>query len=122
MDKNLTQIFVLLFLINISIIGYYYYVYYDQKENHNKHINDYLNQINQDKKYESEFNFKDLNHQKSSEPENHFHDSFMKNNNQVLGWRYYYLKNQSNYLVPNDDNFSGTSARPFLDSLFLEKY
>lgn len=117
MDKHLIQIFVLLFLINLSLVSYYYYVYQDQKEDKEKEIEEYQKGKAQDLAYESEFNNQDLNHQEPVEPEHGFHDKFMKNNNQVLGWRYYYLKNQSHYLVPKDENFSGTSSKPFLDNL-----
>lgn len=43
-----------------------------------------------------------------------FHDNFV-NNNKLLGWRYWYLKNKSNYQVPNDPNFQNIPTRHYLD-------
>jgi hypothetical protein len=48
-----------------------------------------------------------------------FHDHFAaKNNfsnNKLLGWRYWYLKNKSNYLVKPTGNFDNIPTRQYLD-------
>lgn len=56
-----------------------------------------------------------------------FHDKFM-NNNPLLGWRHWYLKNKTKNLVVPTDNFEGIVTRNYLDTLdntqpwFSDKY
>jgi len=48
-----------------------------------------------------------------------FHDHFAKknkfNNNQLLGWRYWYLNNKSNYMVKPTNNFDNIPTRQYLN-------
>jgi hypothetical protein len=49
-----------------------------------------------------------------------FHDKFSinnNNNNKMLGWRHFYLKNQSKQEIENDGNFDGIMTRSYLDNL-----
>lgn len=50
-----------------------------------------------------------------------FHDHFAKSNgfetNQYLGWRYWYLKNRSNYMVKPTGNFDNISTNNYLSGL-----
>lgn len=50
-----------------------------------------------------------------------FHDHFAKknkfDNNKLLGWRHWYLKNKSNYLVKPTNNFNDIPTRHYLNNL-----
>lgn len=117
MDHHLYQIGVLLFLINLSVAGYYYYIYQDQKNNLDEEVENYKTGQLDDAKYAADC----LANENTGNPQetsisHGFHDKFAKHTNQALGWRHYYLQNQSHYMVEKDTNFSGTSVRPFLDN------
>lgn len=114
MDTNTVQILLLLILIQIALGGYYYLLYNEK----NKIKKDDQLLLELEEKFNNENNKCDTL-PKGSLPStcNGFHDYFFKDNNKFLGWRYFYLKNQSNNQLEDDKNFQGTSVRNYLDHL-----
>ncbi len=113
MDTNIVQILLLLILKQIALAGYYYLLY--NQKNKMKKEDELLLEL--EKKFNNDDKCNTL--QKGSLPSicNGFHDNFFKNNNKFLGWRYFYLKNQSNTQIEDDKNFEGTNVRNYLDHL-----
>ena len=114
MDTNIVQILLLLILIQFALGGYYYLLY--NEKNKMKKEDELLLQL--EEKLNNDTNKCDTL-PKGSLPStcNGFHDKFFKDNNKFLGWRYFYLKNQSNNQIEDDKNFQGTSVRNYLDQL-----
>lgn len=48
--------------------------------------------------------------------EHGFHDNFA-NNNKLLGWRHWYLKNKSNYQVESTGNFEDIPTKHYLKNM-----
>jgi len=115
--------FSILIIITSIMCGYYFYYKYSQK------IKSIKNNLNS-----NEINtFKHQIHNNTIVPNNHnvvsipdvtqhgFHDYFAEkngfNNNQLLGWRYWYLRNKSKYDVKPDDNFTNIPTRQYLNNM-----
>lgn len=93
------------------------------------YINNNNNNNNNDNSNDDTENISIVNHKDNivnhfeplSSVEHGFHDHFAgKNgfeNNKHLGWRYWYLKNKSNYLVKPTGNFDNIPTRNYLSSL-----
>lgn len=115
MDTNIVQILILLILIQFALGGYYYLLY--NEKNKMKKEDELLLQL--EEKFCNDNNNNNNKCNKDSLPSisNGFHDNFFKDNNKFLGWRYFYLKNQSNNQIEDDKNFQGTSVRNYLDHL-----
>ena len=112
------QILILLILINVALCSYYYLLYQDSSM---KKAEDNLIARLEEK-------FSNGNGQiiEQMEPTgtpsviHGFHDKFSinnNNNNKMLGWRHFYLKNQSKQEIENDGNFDGIMTRSYLDNL-----
>jgi hypothetical protein len=110
------QILILLILINVALCSYYYLLYQDS----------YMKKEEDDLIARLEEKFTDVNGQiiEQLEPAgtssiiHGFHDKFSinnNNNNKMLGWRHFYLKNQSNQEIENTGNFDGISTRNYLN-------
>jgi len=112
------QILILLILINVALCSYYYLLYQDSSM---KKAEDNLIARLEEK-------FSNGNGQMIEQMEpagtpsiiHGFHDKFSINNNKnnkMLGWRHFYLKNQSKQEIENDGNFDGIMTRSYLDNL-----
>ncbi len=113
------QILILLILINVALCSYYYLLYQDS---YMKKEEDALI-ARLDEKFT---NYENENGIKLMEPEgtpsiiHGFHDKFSidnEKNNKMLGWRYFYLKNQSKQEIEGDNNFDGVMTKNYLDNL-----
>jgi hypothetical protein len=112
MSQDIFQILILLILIHISLIGYYYLL--NQEKEKMKQDDELILKL--EEKFSDDNKCSILPKKDLPSICNGFHDKFF-NNNKFLGWRYFYLKNQSNYQIEDDKNFNGTSVRNFLDKL-----
>lgn len=112
------QILILLILINVALCSYYYLLYQDS----------YMKKEEDSLIARLEEKFTDGNDQiiEPLEPAgtssiiHGFHDKFSinnNNNNKMLGWRHFYLKNQSKQEIEHDSNFDGIMTRSYLDKL-----
>jgi hypothetical protein len=112
------QILILLIVINLGLCSYYFLLYKDAKQ---KKLEDsYLLEL--DKKFTEKYENENVNLDSSCNKEepsslcNPFHDKFFNNNN-YLGWRRFYLKNQNHQEVEPTYNFEGIITRNYLDSM-----
>jgi hypothetical protein len=116
MLEESNQVLILLIVINIGLCSYYYLLRKDklEKQNEDKYF------LYLDEKFSNTTNkvidSKSEYIPKQATIENKFHDSFFENN-KYLGWRQFYLKNQSNQNVEKDGNFDGIITRNFLDNI-----
>ncbi len=113
MTNDTNQILILLILINVALCSYYFLLYKDteSKKQEDKLIN-YL-----DEQFSTIKNNNNLTDESTLRNIcNPFHDKFF-NNNKYLGWRLFYLKNQTNKLVKPDDNFNGTIVQNYLNNM-----
>ena len=110
------QILILLILINVALCSYYYLLYQDS----------YMKKEEDSLLARLEEKFTNPDATKLLEPVgtpsiiHGFHDKFSvnnQNNNHMLGWRHFYLKNQSKQEIQNDDNFDGIITRNYLNTL-----
>ncbi len=112
MTTDTNQILILLILINIALCSYYFLLYKDkQSKVYEDSLINYL-----DEKFSKNNDYKELDKDSLRNICNPFHDKFF-DNNKFLGWRLFYLKNQSNKLVKPDDNFKGTIVQNYLDTM-----
>ncbi len=114
MTNDTNQILILLILINIALCSYYFLLYKDkQSKKYEDHLINYL-----DEKFSKNKDSKELAVDRDSLINicNPFHDKFF-DNNKFLGWRLFYLKNQSNKLVHPDNNFKGTIVQNYLNNM-----
>jgi hypothetical protein len=113
MVKDVYQILILLILIQVALGSYYYLLHQDKKKM--KSEDDLLLKL--EEKFSDDNRCNALEKKDLPPVCNGFHDIFFKNNNKFLGWRYFYVKNQSNSQIPEDKNFSGTVVKSYLDNL-----
>jgi len=107
----------------ILIVGVLYILIKILPYNLHSH-NNINNNINNN--FKNNFNIPNINNNLKNTPllntiEHGFHDHFAtKNgfvNNKLLGWRYWYLKNKTNYNVKPTGNFDDIPIRHYLDSM-----
>jgi hypothetical protein len=113
MIQDVYQILILLILIQVALMSYYYLLEQDRKKI--KTEDELL--LHLEEKFSDDNKCNALTKKDLPPVCNGFHDVFFKNNNKFLGWRYFFVKNQSNSQVPEDTNFSGTSVKTYLDNL-----
>lgn len=115
MSNDVYQILILLIFIQIALFSYYYLLYQDTKKI--KAEDELLLKLEEKFSDDNTYKCDTLNKRELPVVCNGFHDKFFKDNNKFLGWRFFYLKNQSNHQVPEDANFNGTSVKTFLNNL-----
>lgn len=115
MTNDTNQILILLILINVALCSYYFLLYKDteSKKQEDKLINYLDEQFSTTKDNDNNYLKDESSLRNICNP---FHDKFF-NNNKYLGWRLFYLKNQTNKLVKPDDNFQGTIVQNYLDNM-----
>ena len=113
MVQDVYQILILLILIQVALGSYYYLLHQDNKKMKNE--DELLLKL--EEKFSDDNKCAALSKKDLPPVCNGFHDVFFKNNNKFLGWRYFYVKNQSNNQVPEDTNFNGTAVKTYLDNL-----
>ena len=115
MLNDVHQILILLIFIHVALCSYYYLLYQDNKKI--KAEDELLLKLEEKFSDNNTERCDTLTKRELPVVCNGFHDKFFKDNNKFLGWRYFYLKNQSKDQVPEDTNFKGTSVRKYLDNL-----
>ena len=112
------QILILLILINVALCSYYYLLYQDS---YMKKEEDALIARLEEKFTNPDSPIIEALEAAGTPSIIHgFHDKFSinnNNNNKMLGWRHFYLKNQSKQEIENDGNFDGIMTRSYLDNL-----
>ncbi len=106
---DIVQILFLLIFIHVALCSYYYLLYKDGSE---KKAEDEMI-LKLEEKFESLDKFKLVDKTGIPAISNGFHDKFF-NNHKFLGWRDFYLKNQSNHHIDDDKNFDGTMVKNYL--------
>jgi len=115
MIQDLHQVLMLLILIHLCLCSYYYLLYRDgAKIREDDKLIEEL-----EKKLSDPETIKQIQFEKEKLPPicHGFHDQFTPNNNQYLGWRHFWLKNQAKNKVEPDNNFDGTPIRNYLNQL-----
>lgn len=100
------------FIISIVLIICILVVYNYNMNNQNQNNNKITNHVESSQVAVNHFEPRIL----LSSLQHGFHDNFA-NNNKLLGWRHWYLKNKSNYQVEPTGNFDGIVTRNYLDNM-----
>jgi hypothetical protein len=112
------QILILLILINVALCSYYYLLYQDSYMKKEEDI--MIARLEEKFTNPNAPIIESLEAAGTPSVIHGFHDKFSinnNNNNKMLGWRHFYLKNQSNQEIENDGNFDGVITRRYLDNL-----
>jgi hypothetical protein len=115
MIQDLHQVLMLLILIHLCLCSYYYLLYRDGAKAREE--DQLINEL--EKKLSDPETIKRVKFEKEKLPPicHGFHDQFFANNNQYLGWRHFWLKNQGKNKVESDNNFEGTPIRDYLNNM-----
>ena len=115
MVQDLQQVLILLILIHLGLCSYYYLLYQDgAKRREEDKLLEELEEKFQDPELIKKAEFEE---KKLPAICHGFHDQFFPNNNQYLGWRHFWLKNQNKSQVEPDSNFEGTPIRTYLNNM-----
>ncbi len=114
MLEETKQVIILLIVINLALCSYYYLLY---KDNVAKKDEDKL-LVKLDEHFAKNKTSEVLHPKEIVLPSicNGFHDKFF-DNNKYLGWRLFYLKNQSQSTVEPDPNFKDIITHNFLNNM-----
>lgn len=122
--KNAFEFSILIIAIAVGSGYYFYYTCYQNKKLTSNEINTFNTQTqtnNLENKSVNNTMFTETTVSIPNVTQHGFHDHFAQkngfNNNQLLGWRYWYLRNKSNYQVEPTDNFTNIPTRQYLNNM-----
>ena len=116
------------FFLHVTIAILFYGLYFYIENNQKKSIKNNLDTTNS----ENTFEVRDIQNKTTPNAtednilvpdatQHGFHDHFAKmngfDNNKLLGWRYWYLLNKTNYQVEPTNNFKDIPTRQYLDNM-----